>query len=39
MLSFIENQQYGIKTMLTVDIYNKVGVVAMSIMILPASDE
>jgi hypothetical protein len=39
MLSLTENRQRGIKTMLTVDIYNKVGVVAMSIMILPASDE
>jgi hypothetical protein len=38
MLSLTENQQCGYKTMLTVDMYNKAGVVAMSLMELPVSD-
>ena len=37
--SDVENRQCGNKTMLTVDIYNKVGVVAKSMIELPAGDE
>jgi hypothetical protein len=39
MSTLTENQQYGNKAMLTVDIYNKVGVVATSMVELPASDD
>ena len=39
MLSLIENHQYGNKTMLTIDMYSKAGVVTKSMMELPASDD
>jgi hypothetical protein len=39
MLNLTENEQCGSKTMLTVDMYNKAGVVAMSLVELPASDD
>ena len=39
MLGLTENQQCGNKMMLTVNIYNYTGVVAMSLMELPASDD
>jgi hypothetical protein len=37
MLSFTENHQCGSKTMLTVELYNNAGVVALSLIAIPIS--